>query len=696
MTENSVGNLKYYFSLFLILTSCAHSSNMAINEFDPHRCLAQASETASFHLVPKENYGDEVLSLIKEKGKEGVTVLHFNFFTDNKEESYPKMIAASLEALKKESPTTPITIALESQKDSNDPKGIATRNAKTKERFKKSNLPVSDIHGQSRQLQNPPGKEDGVSHTKLIIVGNTVIVGSNNLTKQSTDVGANNEMNLAIQSETIANTLREYVNKIIQSPGEMVDMIVEDGDVRVLTDRLHFNELISQIRKTQAGDTVGFSMYQFLYRDERDVQAKQVFEELLAAHKRGALLQIFLNRAIDLKTQNSEANLRVAELLLQNNVKKVYFDPEGKISHSKFFYRISKNEKVSMISSVNIYRGDFNDNHQITTVIKNGPLTDQLASYFSQQIAYDGTLVSRIPLDPVTKQRYKSVTSSDKTTVWNAPLPPTPMIRFWRGFKQDGLTRNEIEKNINETFISKITEVGGGRGLLAYRPSFYTDNKPTFIPDEIALIAYADAETYTAIRSTKEGSLYGPLHFEKGYFVQTHSDGYKSGSLVGELYQGKVEIVPEGRAYILGNTDTNWQAGVSLRRTLFPKQNLSSAQVQSYLNEIESNMTPLELKGAIILVDPQYLIVMLNARNQKAAQALDVALNSLETESYIKQDHTIFRNQKYKSTQITAGAGISVQFDAKLKSRTELMSSLLNNLKPQFKLVGGRCERIFQ
>jgi phosphatidylserine/phosphatidylglycerophosphate/cardiolipin synthase-like enzyme len=122
------------------------------------------------------------------------------------------MIATSLEALKNESPNTPVTIALESQKDSNDPKGIAARNAKTKERFKKSNISVYDIHGQSRHLQNPPGKEDGVSHAKLIIVGNTIIAGSNNLTKQSTDVGANNEMNMAIQSEVIANTLREYVN----------------------------------------------------------------------------------------------------------------------------------------------------------------------------------------------------------------------------------------------------------------------------------------------------------------------------------------------------------------------------------------------------------------------------------------------------------------------------------------------------
>ena len=126
-------------------------------------------------------------------------------------------------------------------------------------------------------------------------------------------------------------------------------------------------------------------------------------------------------------------------------------------------------------------------------------------------------------------------------------------------------------------------------------------------------------------------------------------------------------------------------------------QNLSAQQVQNYLSELQSNWNSLGLKGAIILVDPQYLILMLNTSSLKKAQALDAALNALESNTDLtKLDHIIFSNQKYKSTQIEPGSGISVQFNEKLKPQSEIMAPMLNSLKPQFKVIGGQCERIFQ
>jgi len=694
--------LSFLFTVFLSSCALFDSRNNQIKDVDNvnlvERCIAQTSAESNIHLVPQENYGEEVLSLLRENGKDGVFILHFNFFTDNNGDSYPKQIATELENIKKKFPKTPLVVALESKKDKDDPtgKGVAQRNSKTKMRLQKAGIMVYDVHGQSREIQTPIGKEDGVSHTKLIIVGDEIIAGSNNFTKQSTDVGANNEMNISIKSNKIANGLREYVNKIIAKPGEMVDMEIEDGNARVLTDRLHFNELISQIKLAQSGDVIGLSMYQFLYRNENDIQAKQVYEELLAAHKRGASLELFLNRADDLKTQNSEANLRVAELFLQNNVQKVYFDPEGKISHSKFFYRISKTEKISMISSVNIYRGDFNDNHQLTFIIKDDAFTEHLFSYFKQQIAYDGTLVSQIPADPVTKLRYKIIDSDGKKTAWNASLPPKRMLRFWLGFKQDDILREEFESNINKNFISETVEVGGGRGLEAYLPSFFPEEKPEFIPDEVALILYASEEQYNAIRSTERGRRYGPSHFEKGYFAKINKQGFNSGSVLGEEYQGNVEITPEKRAYVLGDFDVNWQEGVALRRTLLPIQNLTPAIVQTYLNSLVTRFDKLGIKGAVAVVDPKYLMIMFNVRDQQLAQFVDVALDSIESNVFKKINHIILENQKQGLAYIRAGAGISVQFKSELKVRSELMAPVLGvSSKSEFKIMGGRCENIF-
>ena len=340
-------------------------------------------------LIPQEIYGDQVLDLLGRRGQDGILIMQFTFFTDNRENSYPKRIAQKLVEIHEQNDRAPILVALESRKDANEAngKGASQRNAKTKKLLNDAGIAVADIYGHS---------QNGVSHAKLVMVGDEVIAGSNNLTKQSTDIGANNEMNLAVRSKKIAGAVREYVSRIISNPGQMVDMEVQDGSVRLLTDRLHFEELVGQIKRAEQGDQIGLSMYQFLYRNESDLQAKQVLDELIAAHKRGVQLEIFLNRAQDLSTQNTGANFRVAELLLQEGVSKIYFDPEAKISHSKFLYRISGGEKVAVISSVNIYRGDFNDNHQLTWVVKDVAVIDQLVAYFKQQIAKDGTLASKI------------------------------------------------------------------------------------------------------------------------------------------------------------------------------------------------------------------------------------------------------------------------------------------------------------
>jgi len=606
--------------------------------------MATADLSPKIRLVPQEIYGEEVLSLLNRKPQEGIQVLQFSFFTDNNGESYPKKIAQHLMDIRRQIPDAPITVAMESRK-----KEVALRNAKTKKMLTDAGIEVRDVYGSGGQ---------GVSHAKLVMVGDEVIAGSTNLSKQSTDIAANNEMNIGIRSEKIAKALRDFVGKVVARPEQMAEIEVEDGNVRLLTDRLHFDELLGQIRLAQKGHQLGLSMYQFLYRNEDDAQAKQVLEELLSAHKRGVQLEIFLNRAEELSSQNTFANLRVAELLMQQGVNKVYFDPEAKISHSKFLYRISASEKVAMISSVNIYRGDFNDNHQLTWVIRNDVVVDELMSYFKQQIAYDGVLVSRIEKDPSTGLRYRVVSGNPGKSIWNPVGPATRMLRFWRGFKQGGVSRVDFETNVNSRLIPETIEVAGGRGLSAYLPSFFSEGKPAFLPDEVAIIDYADEEKYNAIRTTERGKKYGPLHFEPGLFAKENSS-----SLIAAVYKGTVEVRQEGRAYMLGSSDLNWQQGVSVRRTLVPTtQELSAVVAQRYFSNLEGQFKRLGVGGVVAIVEPRYILLMLNAQDQQSARNLSSALTQLELGIFNSIDHIIFENQMHGATHLAPGSGINIRY----------------------------------
>lgn len=621
-------------------------------------------------LVPQETYGDAVLDLLERKGEDGVTILQFNFFTDNTPNTYPKRIAAKLVDIRQRNPKAPIVIALEGRKDANKPdgKGAAQRNAKTKLLLAEAGIEVHDVHGHS---------ESGVTHTKLVLAGDEIIAGSSNLTMQSTNIGANNEMNVSVRSRKMADAVRDYVSRVIANPGQMADIEAEEGPLRLLTDRLHFSELVRQIALAQKGDQLGLSMYQFLYRTEEDKQAKQVLEELIAAHKRGVQIEVFLNRAESLGDQNTAANLRVAEILMQEGISNVYFDPGPKISHSKFLYRISGNGnppvKTALVSSVNIYGGDFNNNHQLTWVVTDVPFVDQLVSYFKQQIAYDGLLVSRIAKDPQTGLRYQNLNNGadgeSTQTEWNKVLPAKRMLRFWRGYKQDGVSISTFQANVNARLIPETIAVGGGRGLRAYLPSFFPESDVDFLPDEIAIVDYADKEVYNAIRTTERGSQYGPLHFSEGLFAVQNSKGLKSGSLVASVFEGAVEVKPEGRAYILGASDIDWQGGVTLRRTLLPVGDNFTSDVQQFVFKLAEMSEVLGMRGAVVVVDPRYVIVMANMIDQTSAANLDADLQSIERDKFRKADHIIFAEQEYGSTHLKPGSGISVKFDPEIKVR---------------------------
>ncbi|MBK9324383.1 MAG: hypothetical protein IPM97_15770 [Bdellovibrionaceae bacterium] len=679
--------INFFNFLFLAFVALAGCSSVPRNQ--DLTCIASGevernpAQVISNHvLVPQEIYGDEVLAALDRVNEKtsAINILHFNFFTDNPGDTYPKRIANKLVEIRKRFPGIPIHVLLEGKKDLGTKGGAAERNKVTKGWLQERGIEVFDING-----RNPPlsGRELGVSHTKLVQIGNEVIAGSTNLTKQSTDPSANNEMNLRIDSAAIAQKVTEYVEAVRTNPNQLVQLTAVDGDLRLLTDDLHFDALKELISSSQKGDALNLSMYQFLYRDERDAQAKEILDQLISAHQRGVAIEIFLNKAQDLATQNTEANLSVAEQLLKAGIKAVYFDSGEKISHSKYLIRTRGAERVALISSVNIYHGDFNNNHQLSWITTSTPVVDMLINYFKQQVAYDGTAISRFPLDEKTGKRYHK--SADGKLVFNKPTAEKRMLRFWRGFKQDNTSLDQFRGRVNSLLIPETIEVGTGRGLQAYAPSFLPDLKPLFVPEEIAIVDYTSEEMYNAIRTTKRGRAYGPLHFAENLFARQNAHGYSSGSVVAQDYKGTVEIKTTGSAYMFGNQNLNSQEGSSVRRTILVADATEAKAIGEYIANAIQISSGLGAQGGVVLVDPKYVIWMFNLPDANASEAkviqLDLALRQIESNSFQYFESVAVKSQDHMKTSLEPGGAITVKFDNKVKSSAENRAVIIDEIK---------------
>ena len=128
------------------------------------------------------------------------------------------------------------------------------------------------------------------------------------------------------------------------------------------------------------------------------------------------------------------------------------------------------------------------------------------------------------------------VTWNLSTLAHSAVIDSSNHIRFWRGYKQDTVGHQQFIDNITSVLMPMTVEVGAGKGLIGYLPSVLPENKPSFLPDEIAIISYETLEKYKTLTQTEEWKIYGPLHYKEGYFSKVNKEGRASGSLVVEEF----------------------------------------------------------------------------------------------------------------------------------------------------------------
>lgn len=612
----------------IVATACSYRQG---NLSTPMSTVATAP---AIKFVPGESYDVVLTELLSKPLAPGASVdfLQFNFFTES---GHARALGEKLKALKAQNPASRVRVVLEGEKDADMALGAATRNKLTQAFFAGSGVDVRLISG-LRQ-----GAIKGVTHAKAVRVGDVVLSGSTNLTNTSLD--KNNEFNVLVQSEKIAQALTAFVDDLVEDSTRLHAVLANDGAATMMTDDLFFDQALALIKGAGAGDSLDLTTYFFAYRTDADAKAKRIFDEVVAAQGRGAKVRIYLERNAnhDVNQDITRANLQIAERLDAAGVGRVYLDPQDKISHAKIIKISGPHRNAALIGSTNIFRGDFDENHQVNFLIEQEDLVAALTAYLNQKFAYEGT---------------------KQSVLGGATVPP--MMRFWRGYKQSTVDSATFAAKLNSILIPELGIVGVGRGLQAYLPALLPKAKPAFLPDEVALISYASEESYEAIRSTPRGAGYGPLHFAPGLFAKETADGLKSGSTLTEPWTGSVAI---GKAYAVGQNEVNWQLGkVELRTVLRP----TGVADGDFLQTVATRLTALAsqnegVDAAIVLVDQAYTMELVH---YESAAAPAVSASDLTAFNVIAM-----APQKQESIAISFDSGASMQFPTALLPASQLI-----------------------
>lgn len=595
----------------------------------------------SIKAVPGENYLAELRQLIS-SAQHSITILHFNFFTENGE---TRKLAELLKRVKNQKPELTVDIILEGEKDLDKKNGAAKRNHLTKDFFKGSGVNLHFISGLRKD-----GTKPGVTHAKAVVVDEILLTGSTNLT--NTSLTKNNEFNLAIRNKKASNFVRNYAESLKQN--SMVIHPEEFGfeGTKILTDNQFLAEALNVIGEAKAGDSLNIATYFFRVDEKDDKDARRILSAIIEAKIRGAKIRVYLerNNNPDINQEITRSNLVVAKNLSDEGID-VYVDPEEKISHAKMIILDGK-KKILLQGSTNLFRGDLNENHQINVRTDDATIVAKAQSWLTAKIAYEST-----PFN---------------TSISGIPRPK--MFRLWFGYAQNRSDLTSLETGVNEKLVPATTQYSKGRGLDAYLPALFksNDHHPE-IPDEVAIIAYSSAETYDAARMTPPfGPLYGPLHFSDGLFAK-EIDGFKSGSAVAQPYdRNSFKLVKGLSAYHINAETVSWQLGATTLYVLKAQDGSSFEKVTTdAFGLVEENVARGSLDGALVAIDGNFETLLVWAHHGSNQPSVNFS-SSMKLNKVIA-----YQIKKEGNVKFGLDEGASVSFETNLLSTVDLLKPIL-------------------
>ncbi len=233
-------------------------------------------------------------------------------------------------------------------------------------------------------------------------------------------------------------------------------------------------------------------------------------------------------------------------------------------------------------------------------------------------------------------------------------------FRVWQGFQRAELSQQDFYNSV-AGFMKATVDLYKGRALNNYIVIIPPVVKPSYIPDELALVALNSKESYDQIRATPEGQAYSARHWD--IFDRATS---KSAPLVDFTVENPSQLVNQNAYDMIGKAN-NWAVGYSTVFIGTKKAGLSSelflSRLHTHVKLAKTVMVPKGLKGYIFIANENYEIAYLNWESKEAHDAAGATEGGQSVFNDAKEIMDVLMYQQAKNFNageaISAGEGYS-------------------------------------
>ena len=182
-----------------------------------------------------------------------------------------------------------------------------------------------------------------------------------------------------------------------------------------------------------------------------------------------------------------------------------------------------------------------------------------------------------------------------------ASLVPPDAVRVWRGYRLSSLAPQAFLTALGSIFIPVTAILQRLYGLTAYLPTVLPLDKPTGVPDEIALVFYETQQAYNDTKLIVAGRAYSSLHSTVFAFPASQS--------------GFPISLPDTLAfdtpYHLFTNAADWQSGftqlfVGTRKSATTPKNFA-ASLLKFLKRVQEHRAK-GLEGAVVCVNADWVL----------------------------------------------------------------------------------------
>lgn len=230
--------------------------------------------------------------------------------------------------------------------------------------------------------------------------------------------------------------------------------------------------------------------------------------------------------------------------------------------------------------------------------------------------------------------------------------PQAGYYRVWQGFKKQNLNENDFQQKI-PAFMNATIQVYTGV-LNNYLVALPPKNKPSFVPDEFALVALRSEQDYRQIRSTPSGQIYSDQHWDVFNKENSRSAPYEFFGL------NSPAVLEHNRAYDMIGEAIDWKQGHSTFFIGLRKNNLTSAEylrwLSQHVSEVARVLRPYGLRGYIVIANENYEVAFMN---WSSAEARTAAFTTAEGQK-IRADISIYMD-RLQSSQMQKFDGSTAQ-----------------------------------